>query len=220
MAALDFIMAKYMNCNISEIYEKVQDSMTRADVTNHLNGRKVITTYRNKEGLFKEFKLADITITSASDTYAYNGFMKTTVEQHFYTKHGIKIHRPYNPCAVEICGKSMQHRNYYPLETIRVDCVELNEHHIRNLRRYIQYTPNRYQRRRDSPFPSRRHFLTNRLHFSSNRHHYPNTSKYFETKNDEQQKEEECDKVDYDKDELNWLFEKEEAGEDNEKMEE
>jgi hypothetical protein len=184
-----------------------------------------MTTYRNKEGLFKEFNLADITNTSASDTWAYNGFMKTTVEQHFYTKHGIKIQRPYNPCAVEICGKSMQHRNYYPLETIRVAPVELDEHHIRNLRRYIQHTPNirnmsfERPRNRSQWRFERRPFSSNRRRFSNYRSHYPNTSKYFETKNEEPQKEA-SDNIDYDKDDLSWLIEKDEDDEDNEKMEE
>ena len=150
MATLDFFIAKFLSCKPTEIYEKIQDSLTRADVTNHLSGRRVITTYRNQKGSYKEFIFRDLTITSASDTYAYNGFQKTTVEQHFYTRHGIKLYRTYNPCAVELSGKHMQHQNYYPLETLRL--VPLDHKTIEEKRRYL-------------PGLKRRHFHKNQ-HFT------------------------------------------------------
>jgi hypothetical protein len=208
MASLDYFLAKFLNCDISEIQEKVQDSITRADVTNYLNGRRVVTTYKNKAGFFKEFIVGDITITSASETFAYNGFMKTTVEQHFYTRHSIKIHRPYNPCAVEICGKLKQHRNYYPLETLRVLPLGRQLYHEKRL--YIHSTPYSH-RRNDSPWPSRRSFSSKRRPFN------PNSSKYFNTKKrHEEEKMAVVDTIDYDNDDLAWLDEKE----DNERMEE
>jgi hypothetical protein len=171
MVALDFVIAKFLGCDICEIYEKVQDAMTRAAITNYLNGQRLITKYRNKGGFYKEFLFRDLTITAASETYAYNGFLNMNVEQHLYAAHKIKLHRPYNPCVVELKGQQMQHRNYFPLETVRLLASPENTLTLNKNRRYI-------------PSFSSHHFyhqngLNSRRHGLFNHHHQRHKGNYY-----------------------------------------
>ena len=120
MTSLDLVISNYLSCDRRELYEKLKDTSIHSKVVRHFEGRLLVTTYKNKEGKYKEFILKDISYKGADEQYAYNGFMEMTVKQHFFARHEIKLRFPFNPCAIEITGKTNQHYNYFPLETVKL----------------------------------------------------------------------------------------------------
>jgi len=126
MATLDFTIAKYLNCDVSEIHHRIQENTNLTYINKRLAGRIIATTYKK---CFEEFYYLDITFTSASETYLFNGFI--TVEDLFLKETGIKLAHPYNPCVRErllcdpyhsCCREDMicDYAKYYPLEVVRV----------------------------------------------------------------------------------------------------
>ena len=135
MTSLDLVISNYLNCDRRELYEKLGDTSIHSKVVRHFEGRLLVTTYKNKEGKYKEFILKDVSYKGADEQYAYNGFMDMTVKQHFFARHEIKLRFPFNPCAIEITGKSNQHHNYFPLETVKL--VPYSQTNVPSTRQYI-----------------------------------------------------------------------------------
>jgi hypothetical protein len=53
--------------------------------------------------------------------FAYNGFQRTTVVQHFYSRHGIRVKYPKLPCIKVKRGlrkRGGYHYDYFPLELV------------------------------------------------------------------------------------------------------
>ena len=116
----DITIANFLECHRRELLFKLEDALVRAKVVRHFEDRRLITTYKNKDGNYKEFNLRDISLKGADEQYAYNGYMSITVRQHYFVRHDIALRYPANPCAIEITGKANQHYNYFPLETVRL----------------------------------------------------------------------------------------------------
>lgn len=130
----DITIANFLECHRRELFVKLEDALVRSKVVRHFEGRRLITTYKNKDGNYKEFVLRDISLKGADEQYAYNGYMSITVKQHYFVRHDIVLHYPANPCAVEITGKENQHYNYFPLETVRLAPVSTT---TSKARRYV-----------------------------------------------------------------------------------
>ena len=107
MTSLDLVISNYLSCDRRELYEKLKNTSIHSKVVQHFEGRLLVTTYKNKEGKYKEFILKDVSYKGADEQYAYNGFMDITVKQHFFARHEIKLRFPYNLCAIEITGKKI-----------------------------------------------------------------------------------------------------------------
>lgn len=64
----------------------------------------------------REVKFDGISARPASEQYALNGYLKITVQQYMYTKHGQRLYYPLLPC-VQVFGNN-GHIDYFPLELL------------------------------------------------------------------------------------------------------
>lgn len=60
----------------------------------------------------------DFSFIGANRLFAYQGFLRITVQQHLYTRHRVKLKFPKLPCVVMHCNNG--HRNYFPLELLQL----------------------------------------------------------------------------------------------------
>ena len=87
-------------------------------VDERLKGCRLRTTYLTKTGERKEIKYGTISLKSAMEQHAYEGYLNVTVQQHYYCRHRIRLMYPRLKCVAEP-GKS-GHYKYYPLELLEI----------------------------------------------------------------------------------------------------
>lgn len=81
-----------------------------------LKKRKVVRTTHLKTN--KTVRVFGLTLKGADEIHAYQGFLKVTVQQHFYARHKIRLMFPKLPCVVEKLPNG--HKNYYPMEVLKL----------------------------------------------------------------------------------------------------
>ncbi|KAL3087172.1 hypothetical protein niasHS_005411 [Heterodera schachtii] len=131
MPPLTTALSKLLNCKAENLAEYLNNPEAVNKASAYLRGKKLKTTYSNKGGTTKEVEFGNFSLKSASDTYAFEGFLgkwlfckhsltlkssEVKVHQYFYIKHRIRLLYPQLKCIVEYHSKG--HCKYYPLELL------------------------------------------------------------------------------------------------------
>uniref|UniRef100_A0A914IF92 Uncharacterized protein n=1 Tax=Globodera rostochiensis TaxID=31243 RepID=A0A914IF92_GLORO len=130
MVPLTTALSKLLNCKPENLAEYLNNPEAVNKATVYLGGKKLKTTYLSRDGTTKDVKFGNFSLKSASDTYAFEGFLgmfchhfslsnyhppvsEVKVHQYFYIKHRIRLLYPQLKCVVEYHNKG--HSKYYPL---------------------------------------------------------------------------------------------------------
>lgn len=68
-------LSKFLNCEPKNLAEYLNHPGVHQKVEEYLRGKKLRTTYLNKEGKRKDVKFGDITLKSVSELYALEGYL-------------------------------------------------------------------------------------------------------------------------------------------------
>uniref|UniRef100_A0A914GRN5 Uncharacterized protein n=1 Tax=Globodera rostochiensis TaxID=31243 RepID=A0A914GRN5_GLORO len=119
MIPLTTALSKLLNCKPENLAEYLNNPEAVNKASGYLGGKKLKTTYLSRDGTTKDVKFGNFSLKSASDTYAFEGFLEVKVHQYFYIKHRIRLLYPQLKCVVEYHNKG--HSKYYPLELLAID---------------------------------------------------------------------------------------------------
>lgn len=113
--------ARLLNCRVKDLRDRLNHPYDFNHIQNSLLGRKVKTTYKNRNGEFKTFTIGGITRDGANIVMAYGKRRQpfnTCIAAHFYARHRIELHYPYNQCVIESYHRG--ENRYYPLELLEL----------------------------------------------------------------------------------------------------
>lgn len=104
-----------LDCTASQIHDeqKVMEHFLR--LLKIFKKRQIVKTIHLKTN--KTVHVSGLTLKGADEVYAYQGFLKVTVQQHFYARHRIRLLYPKLPCVFEKLPNG--HKNYYPMEVLK-----------------------------------------------------------------------------------------------------
>lgn len=68
-------LSKLLNCEPKNLAEYLNHPGVHQKIEEFLRGKKLKTTYLDKEGKRKDVKFGEITLKSASELYAFEGFL-------------------------------------------------------------------------------------------------------------------------------------------------
>ncbi|KAL3068191.1 hypothetical protein niasHS_016437 [Heterodera schachtii] len=134
MPPLTTALSNLLNCKAENLAEYLNNPEAVNKASAYLRGKKLKTTYSNKGGTTKEVEFGNFSLKSASETYAFEGFLgmcpfckhsltlessEVKVHQYFYIKHRIRLLYPQLKCIVEYHSKG--HCKYYPLELLAIE---------------------------------------------------------------------------------------------------
>lgn len=122
MASLIDECARILRCSKEALRDRLFHPLSRTQILTGLQGQIVKTLYRDRLGLFHTFSFDGLTSRGANSTFAYGRLSRTfnsTITQHFYSRHRIRLQYPFLPCAVEIVPNGED--RYYPLELLKLD---------------------------------------------------------------------------------------------------
>uniref|UniRef100_A0A914IDZ3 PAZ domain-containing protein n=1 Tax=Globodera rostochiensis TaxID=31243 RepID=A0A914IDZ3_GLORO len=111
-----------LECPPKSLRDRLNHPEDRVRVLSEVIGRKVRTTYNDRNGMKKTFYVGGITEFGAAFTQAYGrmkGPYNVNVAAYFYTRHRIKLHHPYVPCIIEKFNGNGEDR-FYPMELIEL----------------------------------------------------------------------------------------------------
>jgi hypothetical protein len=122
MVLLSEEIAKILNCPVSHLRDRLHHPQDRNLVLQKLMGKKVKTTYKDRNGFANEFMIGGLSLHGADKLPAYGNLKRpfnVTVAAHFYCRHRIKLHHPFTHCIIEKFRNSGSDR-YYPLELLEI----------------------------------------------------------------------------------------------------
>ncbi|KAL3092840.1 hypothetical protein niasHT_030029 [Heterodera trifolii] len=122
MVLVSVFCAQLLKCPVKLLRDRLNHPEDRALVLKHLIGRKVRTTYNDRNGLTKTFFIGGISAQGAAFLPAYGHLrnpFNINVAAHFYARHRIKLHFPYVPCIVERFSGGGEDR-HYPMELLEL----------------------------------------------------------------------------------------------------
>lgn len=79
-------IAQYLGCEESAIQEKLNHPLIFDKVNMYLDGKRVRTSYQDRNGLHNEFNFGRISLKTSLDQHAYEGYLGVNLAQHFYCK--------------------------------------------------------------------------------------------------------------------------------------
>jgi hypothetical protein len=116
--------ANILGCSEKQLRDFVNHPENFERLQTELEGKKVRTTYKDRNGFRKTFFIDGITPDGADIIMAYRFLpspFNINVAAHFYAKHEIRLKHPYSPCVVEKIKRGLaQTLNYYPMELIEL----------------------------------------------------------------------------------------------------
>ncbi|KAL3094103.1 hypothetical protein niasHT_025584 [Heterodera trifolii] len=121
--------AQILGCSPKSLRDKLNHPEDRVKALKELIGKKVRTTYKDRNGMQKTFFVDGISDQGAAFIPAYGRLRQPyniNIAAHFYARHRIKLHLPYVPCVVEKFSGSGEDR-YYPMELIEIVNDEYKE---------------------------------------------------------------------------------------------
>uniref|UniRef100_A0A914I439 PAZ domain-containing protein n=1 Tax=Globodera rostochiensis TaxID=31243 RepID=A0A914I439_GLORO len=121
MVLVSTYCAQLLNINVRSLREKLAHPADREAVLRMLKGKKVRTTYTDRNGFKKTFFIDSLTRDGAAYVMAYGRLPRPyniNIAAHFYARHRIRLHNPYMPCVVEHPGKGED--RFYPMELVEI----------------------------------------------------------------------------------------------------
>ena len=122
MVLLSEECARILNCPLKSLREQLFHPKNRILILKELLGRKVRTTYEDRNGHIKMFKIGGLSKYGANVTQAYGRLPRPfniSVAAHFYARHRIRLQHPFLHCIIERFPRHMENR-YYPLELLEL----------------------------------------------------------------------------------------------------
>jgi hypothetical protein len=115
-------LCEFLDCHRDHLAIEMHTFENTRKINELLKGVTLRTTYLDRYGEFKEFLFGNIFDEPANLLFAYGGYLKTTVQQHFYARHNIRLLYPNQSCVIERkdckCGNGVE--RYYPLELLLI----------------------------------------------------------------------------------------------------
>jgi hypothetical protein len=111
-------IAEFLQCDISQLQDRLYHPSTEMKVADFLKDKKITTTYYSRSGEQKDVKFDGFCLKSSEDQKAYEGFLGVTVQQHFYCRHRIRLEWPRIRCVVE--NSNHRHNKYFPPELLTI----------------------------------------------------------------------------------------------------
>lgn len=108
-------LCNFLNCNPQDLELKLQDPFIRMRVDECIKNLKIFTNYKDTP---KPIKYAGLSFEGANKLMAYGGYLKITVQQHYYASRRVKLMHPKLQCIMESHGNGQF--SYFPLETLIV----------------------------------------------------------------------------------------------------
>nr|CAD2200066.1 unnamed protein product [Meloidogyne enterolobii] len=142
--------ANILCCTVKSLRCHLNHPENRNLVLKKLQGRKVETTYTDKNGMKKSFIIGGLSKEGANVIPAYGKLAKPfniSVTAHFYARHRIRLLNPYLHCVIEQFqnkGVSYQENRYYPLELLELVKEEEKEK-ITNFSENIKFSSDNMQ---------------------------------------------------------------------------
>jgi hypothetical protein len=115
---LDHLCRKY-DCNIQQLQLLLFNIEARRRIIAELReGFELRTTHLHPTTQNIQLRCDDFSCQTATNVFAFNGFLNITVRQYFFCKHKLSLRYPFLPCLIVFGGG--KHRSYYPIEVIAV----------------------------------------------------------------------------------------------------
>lgn len=114
MSTLLSFLCLHLRCAPQRLGDRLKHPET-LDAMNTIVKEMRIGTNYGKRRLIRFSEFSD---DSAEALFAYEGFQKTTVNQHFFSRHRIILKHRYLPCVVE--KHPNNHKQYFPLELLEI----------------------------------------------------------------------------------------------------
>jgi hypothetical protein len=111
-------LSKLLNCNVERLGEVLENSVNITTVGKFLHGKKLRTSYEGRDGRQQSIFFSRLSLKSAHELPAYEGYLNISVRQHFYTRHKLKLLYPFIPCVTEEVNNG--HLKFYPLEFLEI----------------------------------------------------------------------------------------------------
>lgn len=120
MEPINFLdaIAEQLNCEPLALHDYLNHPIAQKKISEYLKDKKLRTTYLNLDLEKKNVKFDGLSLKSACQQHAYEGFLGVTIQQHFYCRHRIRLMYPRLRCILER-GKG-GHNKYYPIELLEV----------------------------------------------------------------------------------------------------
>lgn len=113
--------ARILDCKVKSLRDRLNHPIDRTKILNELAGKKVRTTYLDRNGMHKTFFVDGLTHSSAAFLQAYGKLPRPfncSVVSHYYCRHKIRLQFPYHPCIIENMKKG--ENRFYPLELLEL----------------------------------------------------------------------------------------------------
>jgi hypothetical protein len=114
--------ASILGCTEKQLRDFVNHPTNLDKLLNELKGKKVRTTYADRNGFHKTFYIDGITSEGADSLMAYGKLARpfnVCVAAHYYAHHRIRLCYPYSPCIVEKFNAGGEN-HFYPLELVEL----------------------------------------------------------------------------------------------------
>nr|CAD2167459.1 unnamed protein product [Meloidogyne enterolobii]CAD2175532.1 unnamed protein product [Meloidogyne enterolobii]CAD2184747.1 unnamed protein product [Meloidogyne enterolobii]CAD2186842.1 unnamed protein product [Meloidogyne enterolobii]CAD2197505.1 unnamed protein product [Meloidogyne enterolobii] len=138
--------ANILCCTVKSLRCYLNHPESKKLILKKLQGRKVETTYTDKNGMKRSFFIGGLSNEGANVIPAYGRLSKPfniSVTQHYYAKHRIRLQNPYLQCIIEqIPNKteSFKENRYYPMELLEIVKEEEDEEKIPNSNEIVKNT--------------------------------------------------------------------------------
>lgn len=123
MVLLTDYISQALNCNnIKSLRDRLNHPIDRSKILKLLQGKKVRTTYNDRNGLQKTFFVGGLSHQSAAVLPAYGSLKQPwniNVAAHYYCRHKIKLKFPYIHCITQKT-KIGSEEKFYPLELVEL----------------------------------------------------------------------------------------------------
>jgi hypothetical protein len=114
--------ARILECKVADLRDMLNHPSSRSKIVKELTGKKLRTTYDDRNGMIKNFFFDGLTRKGADCTNAYGRLPRpfnVPVAAHFYARHRIRLQNPYLHCVIEKFPNGAEER-YYPLELVEL----------------------------------------------------------------------------------------------------
>lgn len=108
----------FFECEIKDLQKVLDDPINKSNISSHLNGVWLRTTYKNRGGVKHLFQFGGLSLRDSKHLQAYNNFLAVTVLQHYYARHRIFVKNHNLPCVIEHTPHGDAH--YFPIELLEI----------------------------------------------------------------------------------------------------
>lgn len=121
MANLIENFCELLKCKPTELSDALNHPINIEKVNNFLsNCKNIETTYRDKDNALKLLVFEALAKENSANQNAYNGYLRISVQQHYYIRHRIRLLHPSIKCVAARAIGTNRALGYYPPELLRI----------------------------------------------------------------------------------------------------